>query len=70
MRTPFAVLPSPLAVVPPRVGYVPSSLTTYRDGKKEMQILLSRTQAGPGRTFKQEQEQTSRYHVQASYPSL
>ena len=29
MRTPFAVLPSPL-VVPPGVGYVPpSSLTTY-----------------------------------------
>ena len=29
-----------------------------------MQILLSRTQAGPGRKGKQEQEQTSRNHVQ------
>ena len=38
---------------------------TYRDRLKSMQILLSRTQAGPGRTGKQEQEQTSRNHVQA-----
>ena len=29
-----------------------------------MQILLSRTQAGPGRTVKQEQEDISRNHVQ------
>ena len=29
-----------------------------------MYFLLSRTQAGPGRTVKQEQEQTSRNHVQ------
>ena len=29
----------------------------YRDRQKCMQILLSRTQAGPGRTGKQEQEQ-------------
>ena len=33
-----------------------------------MQILLSRTQAGAGRTGKQEQEQTSRNHVQAFLP--
>ena len=29
-----------------------------------MHFLLSRTQAGPGRTVKQEQEQISRNHVQ------
>ena len=37
----------------------------YRDRLKGMQILLSRTQAGAGRTVQQEQEQTSRNHVQA-----
>ena len=35
-----------------------------------MQILLSRTQPGPGRTAKQEQEQTSRNHVQAFLSDL
>ena len=29
-----------------------------------MYVLLSRTQAGPGRTFKEEQEEISRNHVQ------
>ena len=38
----------------------------YRDEIYSLQILLSRTQAGPGRTVKQEQEQTSRNHVQRS----
>ena len=33
-------------------------------GKKGLFVLLSRTQAGPGRTVKQEQEQISRNHVQ------
>ena len=36
----------------------------YRDRLKSMQILLSRTQAGPGRAVKQEQKQTSCNHVQ------
>ena len=36
----------------------------YRDRLESMQILLSRTQAGPGRTDKQEQEEISRNHVQ------
>ena len=36
----------------------------YIDDIYSLQILLSRTQAGPGRTFKQEQEQTSPNHVQ------
>ena len=31
---------------------------------KDMQILLSRTQAGAGRTGKQKQEKTSRNHLQ------
>ena len=37
----------------------------YRDRLKNMQILLSRTQARPGRAVKQEKEQTSRNHLQA-----
>ena len=43
-------------------------LVNYRDRLKGMQILLSRTQAGAGRTGKQEQEQNSRNHVQAFLP--
>ena len=35
----------------------------YRDEIKSLQILLSRTQAGPGRTVKQEQEEMSPNHV-------
>ena len=42
-----------------------NSKNNYRDWLKGVQILLSRTQAGPGRTVKAEQEQTSRNHVQA-----
>ena len=38
---------------------------------KSMYVLLSRTQAGPGRTVKQEQEEISRNHVQTFiYPSV
>ena len=37
----------------------------YRGEQKGMQILLSMTQARPGRAVKQEQEQNSRNHVQA-----
>ena len=37
----------------------------YRDRLKSVQILLIRTQAGPGRAVKQEQEEHSRNHVQA-----
>ena len=36
----------------------------YRAPGKSMYLLLSRTQAGPGRTVKQEQEEISRNHVQ------
>ena len=36
----------------------------YRDEIYSLQILLSRTQAGPGRTVKQQQEETSPNHVQ------
>ena len=35
----------------------------YIDEKKSLQILLSSTQAGPGRKVKQEQEEISRNHV-------
>ena len=42
-----------------------ASVSEYRDRLKSMQILLSRTDAGPGRTGKQEQEQTSHNYVQA-----
>ena len=37
---------------------------SYRDEIYSFQILLSRTQAGPGRTVKQEQEDISPNHVQ------
>ena len=37
---------------------------TYRDEIYSLQILLSRTQAGPGREVKQEQEEISPNHVQ------
>ena len=40
-----------------------TSEDTYRDEKKSLQILLSSTQAGPGRKVKQEQEDISRNHV-------
>ena len=36
----------------------------YRGGNKGLFVLLSRTQAGPGRTVKQEQKEISRNHVQ------
>ena len=41
---------------------------SYRAEKKSLQILLSSTQAGPGRKVKQEQEEISRNHVQAFIP--
>ena len=37
--------------------------STYRAEKKSLQILLSRTQAGPGRKVKQEQVEISSNHV-------
>ena len=36
----------------------------YRDEIYSLQILLSRSQAGPGRTVKQQQEEISPNHVQ------
>ena len=44
---------------------VTAVVTEYRDRLKGLHILLSNTLAGPGRKFKQEQEETSRNHVQA-----
>ena len=37
----------------------------YKDELKGLHVLLRRTQAGPGRAIKQEQEQNSRNHLQA-----
>ena len=45
-----------------------SPISMYRGANKGMDVLLSRTQAGPGRTVKQEQEEISRNHVQAFIP--
>ena len=43
----------------------------YRGVNKGLFVLLSRTQAGPGRTVKQEQEEISRNHVQTFiHPSV
>ena len=36
----------------------------YRGVNKGLHVLLSRTQVGPGRTVKQEQEEISHNHVQ------
>ena len=36
----------------------------YRGELKGLYVLLSRTQAGPGRAVEQEQEENSRNHVQ------
>ena len=43
-------------------------LVLYRVRNKGMQILLSNSQAGLGRRVKQEQEETSRNHVQDFIP--
>ena len=49
----------------------PSRPGIYRGVNKGLFVLLSRTQAGPGRTVKQEQEEISRNHVQTFiYPSV
>ena len=47
---------------------VTSAFALYRARNKGMQILLSNSQAGPGRKSKQEQEEVSRNHVQAFIP--
>ena len=47
-------------------GYVQK----YRAEKKSLQILLSRTQTGPGRKVKQEREEISRNHVPRLFSAL
>ena len=43
----------------------------YREANKGLYVLVSRTQARPGRTVKQEQEEISRNHAQTFiYPSV
>ena len=45
--------------------YAPKDTLVYRGENKGLFVLLSRTQAGPGRTVKQEQEEISRNRIQA-----
>ena len=47
-----------------RVPLDPRLSPQYRGGNKGLFVLVSRTQAGPGRTVKLEQEEISRNHVQ------
>ena len=50
---------------PEAFPYPPSAKEAkYRDEIYSLQILLSRTQAAPGRTVKKEQEEISPNHVQ------
>ena len=44
--------------------FVENILEKYRDEINSLQIQLSRTQAGPGRAVKEQQEQNSPNHVQ------
>ena len=60
--------PSPFSSKDGAANCTPSMLYKrhlYRELEKGLQILLSRTQAGPGRAVKQEQEEISPNHVQA-----
>ena len=50
----------------PQFGF--SNVLKYRARNKGLQMLLSNSQAGPGTTAKQEQEEISRNHVQAFFP--
>ena len=43
------------------------AMKLYRDEINSVQIQLSRTQAGPGRAVKEQQEQNSPNHVQRIY---
>ena len=46
-------------------------MLVYRGVNKGLYVLLSRTQAGPGRTVNQEQEEISHNHVQTFiFPSV
>ena len=48
----------------------PATLEEYRARNKGMQILLSNSQTGPGRTVKQEQEDISRNHFKPVFRTL
>ena len=54
-----------LPSLPPRLTspFLKGTRRKYRAEKKCLQILLSSTQAGPGRKVKQEEEEISRNHV-------
>ena len=46
------------------IVHIHVKLLMYRDELNSLQIQLSRTQAGPGRAVKEQQEQNSPNHVQ------
>ena len=52
-------------IVSHKTRYFPYLIYKYRGANKGLHVLLNRTQAGPGRTVKQEQDEISRNHVQA-----
>ena len=54
------VLPFSSFLIPGREGIIQ---ILYRGANKGLHVLLSRTQAGPGRAVKQEQEENSCNHV-------
>ena len=58
----LAVLPDSAWVLLNKINQ-PFFTSLYRAEKKSLQMLLSSTQAGPGRKVKQEQDEISRNHV-------
>ena len=48
-----------------RIFSLPRSKCVFQKECDTLQILLSRTQAGPGRTVKQQQEEISPNHIQS-----
>ena len=50
--------------------HFPINMNIYKGELQGLYVLLSRTQAGPGRAIKQQQEENSRNHVKAFSESL
>ena len=57
-------IPSPIPIPKENESQTSAARTVYRAPGKSMYFLLSRTQAGPGRAVKQEQEEISRNYAQ------
>ena len=58
----LAVMPCPAWVLLSKI-YIPYLGALYRGELKGLYVLLSRTQAEPGITVKQEQEENSHNHI-------